>query len=206
MASYLIALSSQALPLLQDAWPQCHSHQFRQSVKRHQCRQKMPALLPFFQYMRQLASSGICASRLSFNLVLFTRPGTCPPSCSSEYEYIFAKSDNWKTIGLGASSIYITSSVKAIASKELAKIHYLLALSRVWCFWVDYKESWSRMGGNMHRGYAYHQLPILTTAYDLEALWQLLLRCYQQQMLLLYEDLYLLWHKNCEIAKLQLFA
>ena len=51
------------------------------------------------------------------------------------------------------------------------------------------------MGDNMHRGHAYHQMPILTTAYGLEALWQLLLHYYQLQMLLLYEDSYLLGHK-----------
>ena len=37
--------------LLQDAKPQCHSH--RQSLKRHQCHQKMSALPLILQYMRQ---------------------------------------------------------------------------------------------------------------------------------------------------------
>ena len=63
-------------------------------------------------------SSGVCASRRSFNPVLLMQSGTCAPSCSGEDEYIFAKSVNWKTIGLGAFSIYTTSSAKGIASKE----------------------------------------------------------------------------------------
>ena len=139
----------------------------------------MLASLLFLQYMRQALV--FCASRRSFNLLLFTRPGACAPSCSSEYKYIFAKSNNWKTIGLGASSINITSVISFFLFRGPNVSDSIVKSSETWCVVVC-----------IHPGRAYHQLPTLTTAYGLEVLCLQFLCCNPYQVLLLYKDSYLL--------------